>query len=175
MLYSFPVGLPLGSLGIEDIENWAVRHRFPRTLGDGFSQQPFELREILELGANVVEVMFGDLAHLGTRRVFWPSKIEQGADFIEGETQLSPPSDEGECASLFWPIDPMTAIHRCLSSTVGPACKLAAQTIATYDCIAISTNLERSNRLRDFRFGHYRRNSCSVVSNASSDSSPTTE
>src|SRR5262249_25643221 len=111
MLYSFPVGLPSGSLGIEDIQNRAVRYRFPRAPGDGFRQQPFELREILELGANVIEVMFGDLAHLGTGRVFRPSKIEQSADFIEGETQLSPPSDEGECASLFWPIDPMTALR----------------------------------------------------------------
>jgi hypothetical protein len=43
----------------------AIRHRFPRTSGNGFREQPFELREILDLGANVVEVMFCDLTHLG--------------------------------------------------------------------------------------------------------------
>src|SRR5258708_18488487 len=82
-LCSFPAGSPFGSLHIENLQNRAIPHRFPGTPDNGSRKQPFELHKIIDLGTDVVEGMFGDLAHFGTSRLFSLTKIEQGAAFIQ--------------------------------------------------------------------------------------------
>src|SRR5713226_1880334 len=53
----------------------------------------------------------GDLPNIGACRLSRPSQSEQGADFIEAETQLSRAPDEDEHAYFCWPIDAMTALR----------------------------------------------------------------
>src|SRR5712691_68713 len=50
-----------GWLAVENVQNRAIRHRFPGTPANGSREQAFELHKIIDLGADVVEVMFGDL------------------------------------------------------------------------------------------------------------------
>src|SRR5262249_30068292 len=70
------------TLNIEYIQHRTFRCDFPRALGDGFRQQAFQPFQVVELGADIFEMMRGDLTDLSTCSLFWSAKAHQRSDFL---------------------------------------------------------------------------------------------
>src|SRR5262249_39558033 len=68
---------PFEALNIEHIQYRTFRCDFPRALGDSFRQQAFQPFQVVELGADIFEMMRCDRTDLSTCSLFWSAKAHQ--------------------------------------------------------------------------------------------------
>src|SRR5258708_8362620 len=94
---------------VENVQHGAIRYSIPRASCDRRSQQPFELLQVADLGADIIKMACGNVPNVGTRSLFRPSQIEQGADLVEAESKLPCAPDKGENAGLSRPVNAMAA------------------------------------------------------------------
>src|SRR5262249_45759073 len=73
---------------------------FPRALGDSFRQQAFQPFQVVELGADIFEMMRCDRTDLSTCSLFWSAKAHQHSDFLKRESEFSRSPYEGKSAEV---------------------------------------------------------------------------
>jgi hypothetical protein len=109
-LRSFSKRRPSGTPDVENIDDRTVWHPAAGTLRNCFCEQPFELPQIGDLGANIIKMVCGDFANIGAGRISRRSQIEQSADVIEAKSQLAGSPDKSQGAHLCRPINPMAPL-----------------------------------------------------------------
>jgi hypothetical protein len=91
---------PSGTPDVKNVQDGALRNAVSGTLRDCFCEQSFELPQVCDLGADVIEMVRSDLAHICARRFSRSPQGEQRADVFETETKLAAASDEGKNTSI---------------------------------------------------------------------------
>ena len=85
-----------GASDIENVQNGAIRRSCSGASGHRFRQQPLEFAKISNLGADIVEMLRGNVANLAARHFGRASQSDQCAYFIEREAQLARPTNKSQ-------------------------------------------------------------------------------
>src|ERR1043166_4828620 len=125
-----------GAPNIENIQDRAAGRSATGAVRHGRTQQAFELREVDDLGPDILQVTGSDVPDLRARRLARLRQVQQRPDFVQCEPQFAPPADEGENARLFPPI-------RATAARGAPRCRQHFDLLVIADALDIDAGERR--------------------------------